>query len=275
MIILALIVFGLALGSFINALVWRVHQQSVVHSKKAKQAYSITAGRSMCPTCRHELAPLDLVPVLSWLWLRGRCRYCRAPIAWQYPVVELLAAALFVVTYVFWPFSLSTALSIGHFILWLIILCGLIALAVYDIKWFLLPNRIVFPLFALGIAQLLIQILEIRDSTIIVSSLGGVMIGGGIFWIIFQLSDGKWIGGGDVKLGWLLGLLLGSPLLALLMIFLASLIGTFVSLPLFFTGRLHAKTKLPFGPFLIIAALLTQLFGRSLVAWYKQQIGLY
>src|SRR5690348_8244818 len=115
MIVLLLGALGLGLGSFVNALVWRLHEQELAEEEpkhkrakgKARQLsakeLSIVSGRSMCPDCHHELAPQDLIPVLSWLWLRGKCRYCSKPISWQYPLVELVTAALFIVSYLSWP----------------------------------------------------------------------------------------------------------------------------------------------------------------------------
>src|SRR5690606_19684146 len=112
-IIAALVILGLCLGSFVNALVFRLHMQmkaSEKHrGKKVQKAkLSIVSGRSMCVHCHHELAWYDLIPVLSWLTLGGKCRYCHKPIAWQYPLVELATAALFALSYVYWPVNFST-----------------------------------------------------------------------------------------------------------------------------------------------------------------------
>ena len=136
MIIAILAVVGLILGSFVNALVWRMHE-----------GLSVAHGRSMCPHCKHTLAARDLVPVFSWLMLRGKCRYCKKPISPQYPLVELATSGLFVASYIWWP-SVFTGSQEAIFVLWLAILVGLVALAVYDIKWFLLPNKLIYPLSA-------------------------------------------------------------------------------------------------------------------------------
>src|SRR5260221_566501 len=108
MTIVALILLGLTFGSFINALVWRLHKQNEDSAKEQKVPnLSIATGRSMCPNCYHELAAKDLIPVLSWLSLGGKCRYCRQPISWQYPLVELLTAGLFTVSYIYWPWAFT------------------------------------------------------------------------------------------------------------------------------------------------------------------------
>src|SRR5579871_5847178 len=124
MLIFILIVVGLAAGSFVNALVWRVHEQS---KKKKSAELSILKGRSMCPRCKHELAASDLIPVLSWLWLRGKCRYCQKPISPQYPVVELAVALVFVSSYFWWPGNLTDDGQKTLFTTWLWCCVGLTA----------------------------------------------------------------------------------------------------------------------------------------------------
>lgn len=157
MIIAVLVVWGLCLGSFVNALVWRLHEQA--KKQKKETTLSITKGRSMCPHCRHNLSWRDLIPVFSWLRLRGKCRYCKKPISGQYPLVELMTATLFVGSYLFWPLDLQAVGDWTHFGLWLVILTGFMALLVYDLKWMLLPNRIMYPLFVVGALLALICIL--------------------------------------------------------------------------------------------------------------------
>ncbi|MEK9196125.1 MAG: prepilin peptidase, partial [Patescibacteria group bacterium] len=153
MIVGILIVLGLCFGSFVNALVWRVYQQSLPKAKRPKKVdLSIQKGRSVCPNCHHVLGWQDLLPVISWLGLRGKCRYCSKPILWQYPLVEILTAVIFVISYLFWPFEF-TGTEVVIFGLWLAVVVNLVALAVYDVKWMLLPNRLVK--FALGFAVVL------------------------------------------------------------------------------------------------------------------------
>ena len=271
MIIAGLIILGLALGSFVNALVWRMWQQSLPVKKRgaSKQELSIVSGRSMCPDCKHVLAWYDLLPFISWAMLRARCRYCKKPIHWQYPLLEVSMAGLFVASYVFWPTELASVSSLVMFVVWLMSLVGLAALAVYDTRWMLLPNRLVFSvgmIAAVGVVNRLIASDDPLSSLLM--TMGAVSVGGGIFYILFQLSSGRWIGGGDVKLGFVLGLLLASPAQAFLMLFLASLLGLVVALPAVITHRTSSTTKIPFGPFLIGATIITQLFGQSIIDWY-------
>lgn len=267
MIIAALIILGLSFGSFVNALVWRLHSQTKARSQKRKNEFSISKGRSMCPHCKHQLAAKDLVPVVSWLRLSGKCRYCHKPISGQYPLVELSTACLFVISYIFWPFQLTGGEWL-QFAVWLVCLVGFMALVIYDIRYMLLPNKIIFPLTGIAIFGTLAQALLLSSVDPLKSASLGLLIGGGLFYILFQVSDGRWIGGGDVKLGFLLGILVGGPELALLMLFIASLLGTMFSLPLMATGRMTPKMRIPFGPFLIIGAIAAKLFGEQLVSLY-------
>jgi prepilin signal peptidase PulO-like enzyme (type II secretory pathway) len=277
MVVVVLLVLGLCLGSFVNALVWRVYEQFKrdnakpgAHNKKppAGRNISILQGRSMCPHCRHELAVRDLIPVLSWLSLRGKCRYCGKPIASQYPLVELITALLFMVSYLWWPEALHGA-QIAVFGLWLLLLTGLMALLVYDVRWSLLPNRILYPLGFVAAAQAVVAITTAyRPFTALLNTTLAVIVGGCIFYGLFQISGGKWIGGGDVRLGWLLGLVAATPARSLLFIFLAAVGGSLVSLPLLATGRLKRTSTIPFGPFLIVGLIIVQLFGAGILHWY-------
>src|SRR3954447_24820678 len=120
MLILILVVLGLSLGSFINALTWRLHEKK-----------DWVKARSQCPHCGHTLAAKDLVPVFSWLSLSGRCRYCGRPISKQYPAVEILTGLLFVISYLCWPADLNDSGQKLLLITWLVSLIGLVALLVY------------------------------------------------------------------------------------------------------------------------------------------------
>jgi leader peptidase (prepilin peptidase)/N-methyltransferase len=220
--------------------------------------------------CGHKLASKDLLPVFSWLSLGGRCRYCKKKISPQYPLIETLTAALFVLSYLYWPFELTSALSWLQLGLWLAALVILIALLVYDLRWMLLPNRLVFPL--IGVAGLYVLSFVVAESSIspLFTGLLGVLFSAGLFWLMFQLSDGKWIGGGDVKMAIALGLLVGGPINAVLLIFIASLLGSLVSVPAMVKGKVQRTSKIPFGPFLIVATYVVVLFGEKITSWYQQ-----
>ncbi len=270
MITIVLLLLGLCFGSFANAAVWRLYKQESVKSKKVKKQYSITQGRSMCPHCRHTLGLTDLIPVISWLTLKGKCRYCKKPISAQYPAVELTTATLFITSYIWWPYGFHNG-GLLQFVLWLVFLVGFMVLLVYDLRWFLLPDRVVYPLIWLALAQVLVLATVYGGGLhTVTTALWGVVVASGLFWALFQISDGKWIGGGDVKLGVVLGLLVGGPVPSMLMIFTASLLGTVYALPLMLMGRAKASSRVPFGPFMIMATIIVYLFGSSLIAWFKQ-----
>jgi prepilin signal peptidase PulO-like enzyme (type II secretory pathway) len=267
--IIFVIFLGLAMGSFVNAAVWRIKQQSTRITSKNTDL-SISRGRSMCVNCKHTLAARDLIPLVSWVFLRGKCRYCHCPISTQYPVVEVLTACLFLISYTYWD-QLTSLIHYTEFTVWLLVLTGLVMLVIYDIRWMLLPNRIIFPLYGLAGLFIVLQVLEEKSFQPILTSLIGILIGGGIFYALFQVSDGKWIGGGDVKLGFLLGALVGGPLPSFLLLFLASLIACISVIPLYSTKKLKRNSRIPFGPYLIISGFIVFHFGASIIDWYASK----
>lgn len=275
MIYLALLILGLSLGSFINALVWRLYKQNEileqqpVNATKQLQKLSIVHGRSMCVHCKHELAPKDLVPVLSWLSLRGKCRYCKKRID-DTPFAELLLPVLFILSYVVWPYADLgwSTVNVSFFALWLLALTCFVALAIYDAKWFILPDRIVLPLTVIALCMVGLRAILVNDPMSLAWSLGGAIVISGVFWFMSFVSKGTWIGWGDVKLGVALGLIAGTPLLALLVIFLASLFGAALALPQILSGKQGLKSSLPFGPHLIAATLVVFFWGDMLYDWY-------
>ncbi len=263
--IIIVFIVGITFGSFSNAFVWRFHQNK--SNKKKNKSYSIVNGRSMCPHCEHKLSYYDLVPVLSWIVLAGKCRYCHKRISISYPLTELFTALVFVASFVYWPLKFNGQ-GITLFVLWFIIVTGLIILALYDIKYMLLPNEIIIVLFCLVLLQIIISLIFFdKNYHYIINNIIGFVIGGGIFYLLFQISKGDWIGGGDVKLGALLGLYLGNGNLAILMIFIASIIGTLFAIPGLIKRNIGPKSQIPYGPYLIIATIVLALFGSSLIKW--------
>jgi len=265
MIYLILALLGLCFGSFVNAAVWRLHEQETRKTKDKR--LSILRGRSMCPSCKHELKAIDLLPVISWISIGGKCRYCKKRISWQYPVVELLTSVVFVGSYIFWPTNLDK-LGMIQLIMWLMFVIGFMILAVYDLRWMILPNRVIYPMVVLGIIYVLITSLMLKTSEPLMQAVYGILVSSGLFYCLFQMSKGKWIGGGDVKLGIVIGLIIGGATQALLVLFIGSLLGSLVSIPLLMSG-VGRKKQIPFGPFLITATIIVFLFGVSITAWYQ------
>jgi len=278
-----LFVLGLIWGSFINAWVWRLRQllnddgdPKKLSATKRKEL-SILHGRSMCPSCKHALAAKDLVPVFSWLLLKGKCRYCHAPISAQYPLVELITAVVFALSYIFWP--ISTA-QYGWVLLagWLVTLVFLLVLAIYDAKWYILPSELIYlGIITYGASLLFYAVLSGVTSTLVNAIAAGVLYLAGFFalfyvsYIVQQHKTGAkaWLGFGDVRLAFLLGLIAGSPLNVFIAVFLASLVGLAVAIPGIVSKKLSVTSHIPFGPFLILGASLALFFGSSLTSWYS------
>lgn len=290
MVLLVLIILGLCMGSFVSALSWRLHQQGIVDSGKwtvrkkgskpqitnhqslATTRYSILSGRSMCPHCRHQLNAADLVPVLSWLSLGGRCRYCHKPISWQYPTLELATAGLFVLSYWLWPWSLSGAYAVALFGLWLVLLVILTALAVYDLRWMLLPDRLIWAGVLVALIMLVVRLQTEGDAlSLLTNHVLGAAVGPVFFGAVYFYSKGRWIGFGDIKLSLLMGILLGlgKTLVALM---LASYSALLVVLPLLALKKIKRTQPVPFGPFLILGTIASFLYGNDLIEWYLQFI---
>ncbi|USN96452.1 MAG: prepilin peptidase [Candidatus Nomurabacteria bacterium] len=274
---------GLFFGSFAGASVWRLRARQLridisegeKVGKKALQEVtkikkrSALEDRSVCLHCGHQLKWYDLIPIISWLSLQGRCRYCRVAIGWFEPAIELGVAAFFVVSYLFWPSQLVSITDITQFIIWLIAGVGLAILFVYDMRWFLLPNSVVFPLLGLGIINVLVVLADRQFAwSEIIGIFYGCAILSGLYYLIYILSRYKWVGFGDVKLGLVLALLLADWRLSALALFLANLIGTIIYLPLMARGSVKRRTHIPFGPLLIGGWFIAGLFGTYIIAWY-------
>lgn len=258
MLIIIFAVLGLCLGSFVNAAVWRIKvKKDIVHD------------RSECVHCHHKLAASDLVPIISWLMLGGKCRYCKKPISSQYPLVELAVMLYFVLSYLLWPVALDTPYAWIDFGLWLSYGVGLAILFVYDLKWYLLPDKVVWPLVALGGVDFINNALWHHWSPLqfITELTFAVMVIAGVYYVLYFISKGKWIGFGDVKLGLFMGLALGwqAGLVALL---LANVIGCVIVIPGLALGKLRRDSRIPFGPLLIIGFVLAGIWGRQLFEGY-------
>lgn len=278
MVLFVLVVVGLCMGSFVNALVWRLHEQSKILAKPKRtkadvsrlKRLSIAKGRSMCLSCGHELALRDLVPVLSWMALRGKCRYCGAKIP-DSPLAEVVVPLLWVLSYAWWPRTMGGTINILLFGLWLAAMVLFVALALYDLRWYLLPDVVVYPLIGLAVAWRILLALANGSDWLHTLAAGawGVVVLYGLFYLLYQLSNGRWIGGGDVKLAVALGLFTGGPLAALLLLFIASAAGSLASLPMLVSRQKLRGVHIPFGPFLLAGAYLTVLWGASILGWYN------
>lgn len=286
-IYITLAIFGAALGSFCGATVWRLRAAQVKSDKKSGEKITekelkrlnglsgrkLLKDRSECLECHEPLKWYDMIPVLSWFALRGKCRYCRKPIGYTEILLELGLAGFFVASYALWPFELDSGLSIARFVIWLAAGVVLAVQFVYDLKWFLLPDRASLILAVLGLATAIIVVIEsAQPLAAIFGVLASVGVLSGLYLLLYVASKGSWVGFGDVKLGVGLGLLLSDWQLALIALFLANFIGCLIVIPLLIVKKLKRSSRVPFGPLLIIGMILAQLVGSPFVAMYLNSV---
>jgi leader peptidase (prepilin peptidase)/N-methyltransferase len=237
------VIFGLIIGSFLNVVIARL-----------PEGRSLWHPRSACPGCGATIAWHDNIPVLSFVALGGRCRACRMPIAWRYPLTELATACLFGLAY--------TVLGpTAELVVALILLAALVAITGIDLQRQLIPDVITLPGTVAGVlANLVTGRVTWLDSLI------GIVTGGGVFLVIIVASGGG-MGGGDMKLGAMLGAFLGWKV-ALVAIFIAVVVGGVLAIVLMATGIRGRKDPIPFGPFLAAGGAIGLLWGEPIVRWY-------
>lgn len=250
-VLTALALLGLCVGSFLNVCIHRLpHGQSVV------------SPGSRCPHCGYELRWFDNIPVVSYAMLRGRCRRCGAAISVRYPIIELITMAVFVAHY--FVFGADIVLVPR-----LLFASALIALFAIDLEHHLLPNAITLPGIVVGLAFSLLLPPGIQSALI------GVLVGGGVLWLIgeayFRIAGQEGMGGGDVKMLAMIGAFLGWKLVLVTLVF-SSIAGSLIGGLVLATRRGGLKYALPYGTFLAIGGLVASLFGEQIVAWY---VGLY
>jgi len=241
---LTFFVIGLFFGSFLNVVIYRFPGMK-----------DIFIGRSYCPKCKKTIATYDLIPLFSYLILSGKCRSCGKPISIQYPLVEIITGLLFALSYYISGFSFSLIFYLPIFML-------LILIFSYDLKHLEIPEVFSWLFLALAIlAGLFANIYSINNFL-----LGG-LVGGGILGILVGISEERWMGSGDIKIGLGFGFLLGYPR-ALLFLFLSFIIGALWGVFLILLKKGKLKSQVPFAPFLIISALITLIFGQELIDLY-------
>lgn len=235
--------FGLVFGSFYNVVGLRVPQkESIVHPP------------SHCPKCQRRLTVLDLVPVLSYVFLGGKCRSCGNKISWFYPFIELMTGVLFAFAY--WQLGWGIELIVAFFFISLLVI-----IVVSDLAYMLIPDKVlIFFLPLLAIGRVLSPLTPWWDSLV------GAVVGFGILYIIAVLSNGG-MGGGDIKLFFLIGLVLGT-IDTLLTLFLAAVIGMIVGITVLSKNKQGRKTPIPFGPSIALAAVIVYFYGDLLINWY-------
>ena len=294
---IALFIFGLAIGSFLNVLVLRYNPEGNLWNTKR------LSGRSHCPYCNHELKVSELVPLLSFFIQKGRCRECGHKLSFQYPIVEFLSGAIFAGLPLFlngfYNVSLQSFANLnlqwwyyGLLLVWIAVFLVWLVIAAIDLREYIIPNELNFFLAFLGILifGLIItygeSIFPFRESflkqyqlifspsqSIIFNKLAGMVAGGLFFGFLVFISRGRGMGMGDVKLAIASGLILGWPDIALA-IMLSFLFGGIIGGGFLISGKKEMKDKLPFAPFFVLAVFATVFFGHGIIGWYFSLFGI-
>ena len=234
--------FGLIVGSFLNCIIYRL-----------EVGKSFLGGHSFCPYCKHELVWHDLIPVFSFLMLKGKCRYCQKPISIQYPLIELTTAILFVLV-----FNSQNLLNTGYLLL---TTSFLIIIFVYDLKHYIIPDKVIFP------AILTSFLFLFTTNSLLLNTVLSAFGASFFFLLIYLISQGQWLGFGDVKLSFLMGLHLGFPNI-LVALFSAFFTGAIIGLILIAQSKKTLKSRVPFGPFLVFGTFLAMFYGELIINWY-------
>jgi prepilin signal peptidase PulO-like enzyme (type II secretory pathway) len=258
-------IFGLAVGSFLNCIIYRLQKEE-----------SFLLKRSYCPNCKKALGWQDLIPVLSFVFLKGKCRYCQRPISWQYPLVELVTGILFV--FIAWnqliinpigiPSGSYGASNFLNFFYLLIVACFLIIIFVSDLRYYIIPDKIIYPAIGLALIYNIFLFFILHSSFwAFLNPLLSAILASAFFLAIVLISRGKWMGWGDPKLAFFMGLLLGFPKI-IVALFLAFLIGAIMGVGLILTGKKTLKSEVPFGPFLVVGTVIALFYGKTIIEWY-------
>lgn len=264
--IILIFIYGLIIGSFLNALIWRLHSGESM------------MDRSRCPECHAIIRWFDNIPLLSYALLRGRCRQCKEKISIQYPLVELATALLFVLA---WQHAISSYfLPVTFYLLlfksWLVV-AVMVIIFVYDLRWYLILDKVTWPA---GTAFFLLWLVEKSQAADLWQAKNAwlelflaVLIGYGFFALQYYGSKGKWLGGGDVKLGVVMALALATPSRIMAAIFVAYILGALVGIGLIIAGKKETGSKLPFGTFLAVATVIIYFWGEAIINWYAKLAG--
>jgi prepilin signal peptidase PulO-like enzyme (type II secretory pathway) len=229
---------GASIGSFLNVIADRLIREE-----------TFIRGKSYCEKCHHLLNILDLIPIISFFFLQGRCRYCKVKLSFYYPFSEIFTGIIFLL--VFHMIGLTSPLLL---VFYLYSVSALLIIFLSDIKYGIIPDKIIYPgVLITFFFQLLTQ--YHFPTSYVFSAIGS----GAFFLLLFLITKGKGMGFGDVKLGFYMGLLLGFPFI-IYALYMAFLTGAFVSFILILWRRKNFKSTIPFGPFLVIATMIVMIF---------------
>ncbi|MDX7758762.1 prepilin peptidase [Aeromonas hydrophila] len=264
--------FSLMIGSFLNVLIhrlpimlereWQAEYLGYFNPEtlpQQEERYNLMVPRSACPHCGHAITAMENIPLLSWLWLKGRCRECQAPISARYPLVELLTALLSLVVAATYPpgWGLLAALLLT----WV-----LVALTFIDLDKMLLPDQLTLPLLWSGLLfNLAGGFAPLADA--VIGTMAGYLVLWSLYWAFKLLTGKEGMGYGDFKLLAALGAWLGWQALPIVLL-LSSLVGAFIGIGLILLRNHHQNKPIPFGPYLAIAGWIALLWGDTITRWY-------
>jgi leader peptidase (prepilin peptidase)/N-methyltransferase len=264
--------FSLMVGSFLNVVIhrlpimlereWQAEYSDYFGSEVAAspgEPYNLMVPRSRCPHCDHPIGALENIPLLSWLWLKGRCRQCKAPISARYPLVELLTALLSV--------AVAATLAPGWGTLAALLLTWvLVALTFIDLDKMLLPDQLTLPLLWGGLLfNLAGGFVPLADA--VIGAMAGYLVLWSLYWAFKLLTGKEGMGHGDFKLLAALGAWLGWQALPIVLL-LSSLVGAIIGIGLILLRNHHQGKPIPFGPYLAIAGWIALLWGDNITRWY-------
>jgi leader peptidase (prepilin peptidase)/N-methyltransferase len=239
---------GLIVGSFSNVCIYRIPRNE-----------SVIYPTSHCPKCRTKIKPIDNIPLLSYILLKGRCRNCGSKISIQYPVVEFLTGLIYLIIYLIYGLSIQS-------LVYIILLSALIIIAFIDLQEQIIPDVISLPGIVVGlILSFIVPYMSFINSAL------GALVGGGtiliIAWIGSIIFKKEAMGGGDVKLTAMIGAFLGWRY-TIISLFLGFFIGALVGIILILSKIKSKEDMVPFGPFIVLGSIITLLWGEKILAWY-------
>jgi len=296
-----LFIFGLVFGSFLNVVIFRYSPETGFFNIQKKRGGLSTfhfplstlswLGRSHCMHCRKTLKWQELVPIFSFLFLRGKCSECKAAISWQYPFVEFISGLIFLLPLYFYNPIVNGQWSMVNGVLWTLVLLSFLVIWFIDYKHYIIPDELVLFIALLGLANIFLKTfyhgLFALDNSFLggyslifnftgivwINHLLGAVFGALIFGLIVVLSKGRGMGMGDLKLITALGLLMGWPDIIFVIIF-SFLTGSLASFYLLAKKEKTMKSHVPFGPFIILGSLLTIFFGHQILDFYFSMINI-
>ena len=258
MLYVLIFALGLALGSFLNVVICRLETDE-----------SIFFSRSKCPHCGKALKWYELIPFLSFIIQFGKCRSCGKKISWQYPSVEISTGFIFLLIFNFQFLNLNFEnLKFLNLVYLLIIISSLLVIFVYDLKYYIIPDKIVFPAIGISVIYLIFNSFFVDSYALFINNLFSAIGASGFFLFLVLITKGKGMGLGDVKLAFLMGLVLGWPGV-FLAIFMAVMVGAVFGLFLMLIGRKKIKSQIPFGPFLSGATIFFIIFGDFVIDYFN------